>query len=105
MKENNIEVSVMNIQDLENIKDILEIDFDDFWNYNIFKSEIENPNSTYFVIKINNEIVGFAGVLIVLDEADITNIVVKKQFRGQRYFKYTYASSNYFLHIPKYFKN
>ena len=89
MQQNNITISVMDIQDLENIKDILEKDFDDFWNYNIFKNEIENPNSIYFVVKINNEIVGFAGILIIMDEADITNIVVKKMFRGNRYFKYT----------------
>ena len=89
MLQNNINISVMNTQDLENIKDTLEKDFDDFWNYNIFKSEIENPNSTYFVVKINNEIVGFAGILIIIDEADITNIVVKKIYRGNLYFKYT----------------
>ena len=76
----------MKIEDLENIKDTLEIDFDDFWNYNIFKSELENPNSIYFVAKEDNEIVGFIGLLIVFEEADITNIVVKKSFRGKRYF-------------------
>lgn len=85
MEQNNINISIMNLQDLENIKNILEKDFDDFWNYNIFKSELENPNSTYFVAKINNEIIGFAGILVIIDEADITNIVVKKTFRGKRY--------------------
>lgn len=91
MLQNNFNISIMKIEDLENIKDTLEVDFDDFWNYNIFKSEIENPNSIYFVVKENNEIVGFAGILIIIDEADITNIVVKKSFRGKRYFKYSYG--------------
>lgn len=84
MEQNNIKISIMNIENLENIKNILESDFDNFWNYNIFKSELENPNSTYFVAKLNDEIIGFAGILIVLDEADITNIVVKKIYRGKR---------------------
>lgn len=91
MKQNNFEINYMSLKDLENIKDILENDFDDFWNYNVFKSELENSNSTYFVVKCDDEIVGFAGVLIVIDEADITNIVVKKSFRGMRDLKFTYA--------------
>ena len=91
MEQNNFDIDFMKLDDLENIKDTLESEFDDFWNYNVFKSELENPNSTYFVVKCNGEIVGFAGVLVVLDEADITNIVVKKSFRGMRNFKFTYG--------------
>ena len=90
MEQNNFDIDFMKLDDLENIKDILESEFDDFWNYNIFKSELENSNSTYFVVKHDGKIVGFAGVLVVLDEADITNIVVKKSFRGMRNFKFTY---------------
>lgn len=86
MQLNNISLSIMNMKDLESIKDILENDFDNFWNYNIFKSELENPNSIYFALKLDSQIIGFAGILIVMDEADITNIVVKKTFRSMRYF-------------------
>lgn len=85
MQENKIEISVMNISDLNEIKDILENEFDDFWNYDVFKSEIENPNSIYFVAKLKNEIIGFVGVLLIIDIAEITNIVIKKSFRGKRY--------------------
>ena len=84
--ENNLIIEKMTTSDLNQIADILETDFDDFWNYNIFKSELENSNSIYFVAKLNEQIVGFTGILPVLDEADITNIVVKKSFRGMRYF-------------------
>ena len=94
MNLNNFEIDYMNLNDLENIKTILETDFDDFWNYNIFKSELENSNSIYFVAKLNEQIVGFTGILPVLDEADITNIVVKKSFRGMRYFQFTYEKNN-----------
>lgn len=94
MEQNNFSISIMTLDDLEEIKENLERDFDGFWNYNIFKSEIENTNSTYFVAKENNKIIGFAGILIVLDEADITNIVVKKDSRGRRHFKATYEIFN-----------
>lgn len=71
-------ISEMNLQDLENIKDCLLTDFDDFWSYNILKQELENGKSKYFVAKQENEIVGFAGILLIIDEVNIMNIVVKK---------------------------
>lgn len=85
MQENKIEISVMNMDDLNKIQNILETEFDDFWNYAVFKSELENPNSIYFVSKYNNKIIGFAGVLMIIDTAEITNIVIKKSYRGKRY--------------------
>lgn len=79
----NIEIEVMTLVDLENIKNILSSDFDEFWNYNIFKEELQSENSKYFVAKLNNEIIGFAGIKIIIDEADIMNIVTKKTYRNQ----------------------
>ena len=32
----------MNLDDLEKIKEVLQTDFDDFWNYNIFFAELKN---------------------------------------------------------------
>ena len=79
-----IQINNMNLNDLESICSNLEKDFDDFWNYNILKNELQNPNSIYFVAKDkNNNILGFAGILKILDEADITNIVVKKDYRNK----------------------
>jgi len=80
---NNIVIEKMNISDLDNIKEKLLIDFDDFWNYNVFKSELENENSKYIVAKIDDEIIGFAGIWQVINEAHITNIVTKKNYRNQ----------------------
>lgn len=80
----NINIENMKIYHLDLIADNLKSDFDDFWNYNVFKSELENGNSRYLVAKIDNEIVGFAGIIPILDEADISNIVVHKNFRNQK---------------------
>lgn len=86
MEQLDLSISDMNELDLKKIKDILETEFDDFWNYSIFKSELQNENSKYFIIKNNNEIIGFIGILVVLDVADITNLVIKKAYRGKRHF-------------------
>ena len=76
-------IDKMSLEDLISIKDILTTEFDDFWNYEILKSELESNNSYFFVAKnISGEIVGFAGIKVILDEANIMNIVVKKDFRN-----------------------
>ena len=77
-----IEINKMKISDLDSISDILSSDFDDFWNYSVFKDELNNENSKYIVAKQNDDIVGFAGIWIAIDEAHITNIVTKKVFRN-----------------------
>lgn len=77
----NIEIKEMHEIDLEKIKDVLETEFDDFWNYNILKEELEAENSRYIVATIKDEIVGFAGIKIAYDQADIMNIVTKRDFR------------------------
>lgn len=78
-----LDIKPMSLQDLESIKDILCSDFDDFWNYNILKSDFENSSTKYIVAKIKNEIVGFAGILDTVDQYEITNIVVKKDKRNK----------------------
>ena len=75
MEKNNYLISEMKIEDLENIKDILETDFDEFWNYETLKEELESNFSKYFIAKQNDNIVGFAGLKIILDEAKILIIV------------------------------
>lgn len=75
-------ISKMSIEDLKSIKNILTTDFDNFWSFDILEEELECSNSYVIVARdINNTIVGFAGIKIILDEADIMNIVVKKDFR------------------------
>lgn len=73
----NLILNKMTLQDLENIKDILKSDFDNFWNYNIFKNELNNPNSIYIIAKLNSEIVGLGGLWQSVDDIHITNIVTK----------------------------
>lgn len=77
-----IEIFKMLPNDLEEIKQNLQTDFDDFWNFEIFKEELVNNNSIYLVLKYENEIVAFGGIKIILDEADIMNIVTKKYKRN-----------------------
>ena len=72
----------MDIQDSEEIKDVLLSDFDDFWSYEVLREELLSDSSLYIVAKKQNEVIGFAGIKIIIDEADIMNIVVKKSYRN-----------------------
>jgi len=82
MSYTNLEFFKMTLSDFHEIKPILLTEFDDFWNETTFESELNMNNSYYVIAKQNNEIVGFAGMKFVLDEADIMNVVTKKSKRN-----------------------
>ena len=77
-----LKLSKMSIEDLKSIKNVLASEFDNFWSYDVLEEDLECDNSYVIVAKVDeNTIVGFAGLKVILDEADIMNIVVKKDFR------------------------
>lgn len=76
-----LKIEKMTLDTLNSIQNTLLTDFDNFWTYSVFKQELNSENSYFIVAKTDNEIVGFAGLKVILDEADIMNIVVKKTFR------------------------
>lgn len=78
-----MEITEMTLTDLEQMKNTLYSDFDNFWSYNVLKQELENDKTTYIIAKEKNEVVGFAGLSVVFDEATLNNIVVKKSCRGR----------------------
>ncbi len=78
-----IEISYMTKKDVDLITEILQCDFDEFWTPSILETEILNPDSTYIVAKINQEIVGFAGLWDDTYNMHITNIAVKRTYRNR----------------------
>ena len=80
--EEKIKILPMTNEDIDFLSTNLNSDFDDFWNINNLKNDFSNPNSTYLIAKVENEIVGFAGFLKICDEANIMNIVTKKNKRN-----------------------
>ena len=79
----NIQIYNMTIKDFYEIKDILISDFDDFWNLQLLENEIKAENRKYIVAKLENKIVGFAGIMLVKPDIEIMNIVTKKNNRNQ----------------------
>ena len=75
--EKNIEISEMTIEDLNLISANLETEFDEFWSADTLREDFEKDTSTYFVAKLKNEIVGFAGMKKVFEQVEIMNIATK----------------------------
>ena len=71
----------MTLEDLDKISHDLS-SFDDFWTVGIFKEELSNPNCHYITSIEDNEIVGFGGISVILDETTINNIAVRVDKRN-----------------------
>lgn len=80
MKENKIRY--MDIKDLDYVVEIERENFKDPWSFNAFKTEIENSALThYFVVEKQGLIIGYFGILAVLDECQIHTVSVDKNHR------------------------
>lgn len=82
MENSKILIETMKHSDLKKIKDNLESDFDDFWDITTIQEELNCSNSIYIVSKYQEEILGFVGIKIILDEAEVMNIVTRKNSRN-----------------------
>lgn len=84
---NDLQLTKMTILDLDEIQPILNEKFDDFWSYDILKEELLSSSSVYFVCKNEAEIIGFGGIKTIIDFAELMNIVIRKDLRGNGFSK------------------
>ncbi|WP_245339135.1 ribosomal protein S18-alanine N-acetyltransferase [Paenibacillus shirakamiensis] len=72
---------------LEDIPDVMIIEHESFtlpWTENAFRSEMTNNHfAKYLMMEHEGQSIGYAGMWTVVDEAHITNIAVRKAYRGQ----------------------
>lgn|SRR5690625_4061297 len=90
---NDIVIRPMQVEDLDQVEEIEHKSFTSTWSKNLYKKELlENSFAYYFVIEKDEKMIGFSGIWIVLDEAQVTNIAIDPNYRGQGYgtllFKY-----------------
>ena len=68
-------------------KELAQLDKECFsvpWSEISFLNDAKNPIAEYVIARIEDKIVGYAGFWQVLDEGQITNIAVLKDFRRQK---------------------
>lgn len=76
---------------IENINNIYEIDKTSScynWTKKMFLQELENKNSFFKVLYIDNIIAGYIIYHIIIDESEILNIVIDNKFKRQNLGKY-----------------
>jgi ribosomal-protein-alanine N-acetyltransferase len=72
----------------EHIAQLLPIEheaYPDPWTQGMFRQEIESRNSHFYILHLGEEIVGYGGFWLILDEAHVTKVTVAEAHRGQGY--------------------
>ena len=83
---NKTAIRLMQAKDLAQVTAIERRSFPTPWDKALYQKEIEeNQFAHYYVIETDEMIVGFCGMWIVLDDAQITNIAVDPDHRQSGY--------------------
>ena len=78
-----VEFRRMLASDAEEIAAIEEVTFAMPWSRKDFWTEAVNENAIYIVCTIDNKVVAYAGAWISFEEAQVTNVAVHPDYRGQ----------------------
>lgn len=76
------DLSTSNYNLLNQISENFNTEFDEFWNFETLLDDAKSENSHYVLALNSGKIIGFAGIKLSLDSADVMNIAVKKEFRN-----------------------
>lgn len=79
-----IKINPVGIEYVERLSKIDHDNFEDPWTLEMFKQELENPNSEYYAIFNDDEIIGFCGGWYVVDEYQINKIVIDKPHQNKK---------------------
>ena len=80
-----INFEMLNEDNVHEVWELEKLCFDDPWELNAFTSELSNKISVYVAARDekNGKIVGYAGVWLMYDCANITNIAVAPDYRRE----------------------
>ena len=78
------EIALMAMEHLDQVHAIEQDSFATPWSRASLENEItNNPCARYLVICEHGEVLGYAGMWLVLDEAHITNVAIRRDSRGK----------------------
>ena len=78
-----IEIRPMKVKDFNQILKIERESFSSPWTIKAFNKELNNNYGYYLVAVKEEQVVGYIGVWFVLDEAHITTLAIKINYRRQ----------------------
>ena len=72
----------------EDIDQVLEVEHASFttpWSREAFYNELHNNKfAVYIVLEEENQIIGYCGTWVVIDEAHVTNVAIMPGYRGKK---------------------
>lgn len=78
-------IAPMQRRDLAEVLRIEQVSYPAPWSAEVFRGEltrVARGDGDYLVVRRGNELIGYGGLMYVLDEAHVTNIVVAAPHRG-----------------------
>ncbi|MBT2758080.1 ribosomal protein S18-alanine N-acetyltransferase [Mesobacillus foraminis] len=82
---NTIAFRAMELKDIDRIHEIETKSFATPWSKEAFHNELTmNKFALYTVIEVGNEVAGYCGAWVVIDEVHITNIALLPEYRGMK---------------------
>ncbi|HSU80279.1 MAG TPA: ribosomal protein S18-alanine N-acetyltransferase [Candidatus Angelobacter sp.] len=78
-------IRIMTLNDVDQVVLVENICFPTPWSREAFINEVKNNQfATYFVAEDQGQVIGYIGCWIIIDEANITNVAVLPEYRGQK---------------------
>ena len=77
-----VSIEPMRYADVEAVARIERRCYPTPWNPNAYYTELSNRSASYFVARAEGQVVGYAGMWVIMDEAHITTIAVEPEHRG-----------------------
>jgi ribosomal-protein-alanine N-acetyltransferase len=78
-----ITLGLMGEAHLEQVVEIEQASYPQPWSRQSFADELKNGYACYLVALAENKVVGFGGMWLIFDEAQITNVAVSPTQRGK----------------------
>ncbi|MBM7663314.1 ribosomal-protein-alanine N-acetyltransferase [Bacillus mesophilus] len=76
---------LMTVADIDQILVIEHLSFTVPWSREAFHNELlSNPYASYIVMQDHDQVIGYCGLWVVLEEAHVTNIAVLPEYRGRK---------------------
>lgn len=81
-----LDIAQMRMEDIPEVLRVEALCFTTPWPRNAFQNELtENKLAHYFVGRVNDQIVAYGGLWVILEDAHITTVAVHPSFQRMRY--------------------
>lgn len=77
-----LRLSPMTGSDLDEVIKVERQVFSCPWTKSMYQHELEKEDSCYLAVRFNGSLIGYGGVLIILEEAHVMTMAVREDFRN-----------------------